>query len=208
MPPTQAPLDYLRRFIPPIAVPKILHYLHHYAVHLTITRDRKSVLGDYRHPTHQHTHRISVNSTLNPYAFLITLIHELAHLVTFMQYGHKVPPHGNEWKSNYATLLKDFMDMRVFPDDIHQALNHSLDGLPASSCSDDRLMRILRKYDNAPAGQVLIEQLPEGSVFEIGQGRLFRKGKKLRKRYQCVELQTGREYLFSPVFEVTLKENA
>lgn len=208
MPPTQAPLEHLRRFIPPIAVPKILQYLHHYSVHLTITRDRKSVLGDYRHPTPHHTHRISVNSTLNPYAFLITLIHELAHLVTFMQYGHKVPPHGNEWKSNYAALLKDFMEMRVFPEDIHQALTYSLDGLPASSCSDDRLMRILRKYDDAPTGQVLVEQLPEGSVFEIGPGRLFRKGKKLRKRYQCVELRTGKEYLFSPVYEVTLKENA
>ena len=80
MPPTQAPLDYLRRFIPPMAVPGILHYLQRYSVHLTITRDRKSVLGDYRHPTHHHTHRISVNSTLNPYAFLITLIHELAQI--------------------------------------------------------------------------------------------------------------------------------
>jgi hypothetical protein len=30
-------------------------------VHLTITRERKSILGDYRHATHDRNHRISVN---------------------------------------------------------------------------------------------------------------------------------------------------
>src|SRR5690349_15654569 len=111
----QAPLEYLSKFIPATAVPRVLEYLHQYKVHLTITRERKSVLGDYRHATPHKNHRISVNGNLNPYAFLITLVHELAHLVTFMQFGNRVSPHGREWKDCYALLLKDFMGSGVFP---------------------------------------------------------------------------------------------
>ena len=95
----EAPLTYLRQFIPEAAVARVLQYLHQYNVHLTITRERKTVLGDYRHATHHQTHRISVNSNLNKFSFLITLIHELAHLVTFNAHGHRVQAHGREWKN-------------------------------------------------------------------------------------------------------------
>lgn len=205
MPRQEAPLEYLRRFIPEAAVPRTLQYLQQYQVHLTITRERKTVLGDYRHATRHQAHRISVNSTLNKYAFLITLVHEIAHLVTFMEFGHRVSPHGKEWKNFYALLLKDFLDMKIFPEDIRQALQQSLHDLPASSCSDENLMRLLRRYDAVEDGKQMVEQLEEGSLFDIGEGRIFRKGKKLRKRYQCVEVATGRVYLFSPIFEVERK---
>lgn len=198
----EKPLEYLRQFIPEAAVPRVLQYLHHYRVHLTITRERKTVLGDYRHATPEATHRISVNSSLNKYAFLITLIHELAHLVTFTEYGHRVAPHGREWKNHYAVLLSDFIQMPVFPQDVLQALQESLHDLPASSCSDENLMRILRSYDSHIHDRVLVEALPEGAHFEIDGGKVFQKGKRLRKRYQCVEVATGRLYLFSPIFEV------
>ncbi|MBC7850103.1 MAG: SprT-like domain-containing protein [Chitinophagaceae bacterium] len=202
----QAPLEYLGKFIPPAAVPKVLHYLQQYSIHLTITRDRKSVLGDYRHATRQQTHRISVNSTLNRYSFLITLIHELAHLLTFTQYGNRVLAHGREWKQVYAVLLKDFLELKIFPTDIETALSKSMHDLPASSCADENLMRVLRNYDNTADGMVLVEQVTEGKLFDIGGKRIFRKGKKLRKRYQCVEIATGKLYLFSPVYEVRLVE--
>ncbi|MDF2190258.1 SprT-like domain-containing protein [Paraflavitalea sp. CAU 1676] len=201
MPKQEAPLDYLRRFIPETAVHKVLDYLHQYNVHLTITQERKSVLGDYRHATQYKTHRISVNGTLNPYAFLITLVHELAHLVTFTQYGNKVQSHGREWKSLYATLLAEFLKEGIFPADIQQAIGKSLHDLPASSCADENLMRVLRKYDRSN-GLVLVEEVPEGQLFDIGEGRIFKKGKKLRKRYQCQEVSTGKMYLFSPIYEV------
>jgi hypothetical protein len=197
----QAPLEYLSNFIPPAAVPRVLEYLHQYKVHLTITRERKSVLGDYRHATSQKNHRISVNGNLNPYAFLITLVHELAHLVTFNQFGHRVSPHGREWKDFYALLLKDFMGGEIFPPVVEQALRQSMHDLPASSCADEDLMRVLKKFDR-DNGLVMVESLPEGHLFDIGEGRIFKKGKKLRKRYQCLEVKTGKLYLFSPIYEV------
>jgi len=202
MPKKEAPLDYLRRFIPEESAQKAMDYLVHYKVHLTITRERKTVLGDYRHPTLNKTHRISVNGNLNKYAFLITLIHELAHLVAFLKFGNKIQAHGREWKRVYGEMLLDFMQLPVFPNDIRVSLANSLHDLPASSCADESLMRVLRNYDAKKPGQLLVEQVAEGKLFDIGQGRIFKKGKKLRKRYQCVEIKTGKLYLFSPVYEV------
>jgi hypothetical protein len=196
-----APLEYLSKFIPPAAVPRVLEYLHQYKVHLTITRERKSILGDYRHATSEKNHRISVNGNLNPYAFLITLVHELAHLVTFIQFKHQVSPHGREWKNCYALLLKDFLGKEIFPPVVEQTLKQSMHDLPASSCADEGLMRVLKQFDR-DNGMVMVEQLPEGQLFDIGEGRIFKKGKKLRKRFQCIEVDTGKLYLFSPIYEV------
>ena len=197
----QAPLEYLKQFIPHAAVPRVLEYLHQYKVHLTITRERKSVLGDYRHATASKNHRISVNGNLNAYAFLITLVHELAHLVTFMKHGHSVQAHGREWKGLYALLLQDFMGKDIFPPVLEQTLRQSMHDLPASSCADENLMRVLKQFDR-DNGLVLVESLPEGHLFDIGEGRIFRKGKKLRKRYQCLEVKTNKLYLFSAIYEV------
>lgn len=202
MPKKEEPLEYLRHFIPAEAAPLVLEYLNHYRVHLTITKERKSVLGDYRHATMAQNHRISVNGNLNRYAFLITLIHELAHLVTFMEYGNRVQSHGKEWKAVYRRMLEDFLPLGVFPEDIMAALRRSLHDLPASSCADEGLMRILKKYDKNQGDLVLVEQVAEGACFSIAEERVFRKGKKLRKRFQCMELSTGKLYLFSPIYEV------
>lgn len=202
MPKKEAPLDYLRQFIPDGAVAPTLEYLNHYRVHLTITRERKSVLGDYRHATRAQNHRISVNGSLNKYSFLITLIHELAHLVTFMEFGNEVMSHGKEWKKIYRDILKDFLGLPVFPDDVLAALKKNLHNLPASSCADEELMRILRRYDRNANQLALVEQVAEGACFSTDDERVFRRGKKLRKRYQCVEVSTGKLYLFSSIYEV------
>ena len=200
MPKTEAPLEAIKKYIPEAAAQQVLDYLKQYKVHLTITRNRKSVLGDYRHAIGSQTHRISVNGSLNKYSFLITLVHELAHLITFIKFKNLVDPHGREWKDIYALLLRDFLHPDIFPPDLIMALNKSMHNLPASSCSDENLMRSLKKYDTA-GGMVMVEQIPEGKFFHSGN-QLFQKGKKLRKRFQCLEVATGRLYLFSPIYEV------
>jgi hypothetical protein len=202
MPKREAPLEYLKQFIPEAAVPLVLQYLHQHQVHLTITRERKSVLGDYRHAIHEKNHRISVNGNLNKYGFLVTLIHEMAHLVTFMEFGNRVQAHGREWKMIYRRMLEDFISLNIFPADILSAFKKTIHDLPASSCADENLMRVLRNYDQNPGKGTLVEAINEGEFFDAGEGRIFRKGKRLRKRFQCVEIATGKIYLFSPIFEV------
>lgn len=204
MPVKEAPIDSLRSYLPDAAYEHVLQYLHHYKIHLKITRERSTVLGDYRHAVHDKNHRISINGNLNKFSFLVTLIHEIAHLVTFEEYGNRVQAHGNEWKKNFSMLLAYFLQHDIFPDDIKKVLMQSLQNPAASSCADDDLIRVLKKYDQQKQNSYLVEQIPAGHCFRIKGGRVFRKLEKVRKRYKCEEVPSKRIYLFSPVYEVEL----
>ncbi len=198
----EAHISALVQFLPPDTYEAVIGYLQHYKVHLTVARERKTILGDYRHRTHAKNHRISVNGNLNPYAFLITLLHELAHLLAFENYGNRIAAHGKEWKQVFGQLLAQFIQQEVFPADIKQALMQSLHDPAASSCADEVLLRALRNYDERAAHVLFVESLPEGALFKTPDGRIFCKGERLRKRFRCVEVKTKRVYLFSPVYEV------
>jgi hypothetical protein len=202
MPKKEVPLAYLSRYLPEGTESTVLRYLTEFRVHLTVTRDRRTVLGDYRHRTGFANHRISVNGGLNPYAFLVTLLHELAHLLTFEQYGNRVSAHGREWKAIYANLLGSFLKAHTLPADIERELKLSLRNPAAGSCAEDGLMRVLRQYDRDKEKKPLIEELAIGVRFRTADGRVFVKGEKLRKRFKCLEVPGGREYLFSPIYEV------
>lgn len=202
MPKQEVPFLQLRSFLPAGCFEPVMAYLTQYRVHLTVTRKRQSILGDYRHAHEGKPHRISVNSNLNPYSFLITLLHELAHLLTYERYGHRVMAHGKEWKQQFSFILEQFLQQRVFPADIEKALLRSIQNPAASSCGDEPLMRVLRQYDQPADNHVLVEQVPEGSQFQISGNRLFLRGPKQRKRIRCQEIATGKWYLFSPVYEV------
>jgi SprT protein len=204
MPKQEAPLLQLQSYLPTGSFDDVAYYLQHYKVHLTITRQRQSILGDYRHAHADKTHRISVNGNLNKYSFLVTLLHELAHLFTYEQFGHRVMAHGKEWKNEFSKILAKFLLKKIFPADIEKALLQTLQNPAASSCGDEKLIRVLNNYDDKKAGIHLVENLPEGSHFKIKGERIFKKGEKIRRRYKCVEVKTGKLYLFSAVYEVEL----
>ncbi|HSN60425.1 MAG TPA: hypothetical protein VLR49_05800, partial [Ferruginibacter sp.] len=90
MPKEQVPFIELKQYLPEGSFDDVLYYLQHFKVQLTVTRKRQTILGDYRHAHGGTNHRISVNGNLNKYSFLITLLHELAHLFTYERFGHRV----------------------------------------------------------------------------------------------------------------------
>jgi len=203
MPVSEHPMQALAAFLPEGSFEKVVDYIHHYKVHLTISKQRKSVLGDYRHSGWGGHHRISVNGNLNKYEFLITLLHELAHLLTYELYKNKAEPHGKEWKNHYSTLLIDFVNHKIFPADIEKALQKSIINPSATANGETELLLVLRKYNVVKKeGYLHIIDVPEGAVFQAENGKLFRKGAKRRKRFECVEIKTGLHYTFSPVTEV------
>ncbi len=124
--------------------------------------------------------------------------------MTFEKYGNKVPAHGTEWKTLYAQLLKQFIDNKIFPPDVEKELLLSLKNPAASSCAEDDLIRVLRNYDANTNGFTLIEEVPLHGLFKLEDGKVFKKGEKQRKRFKCVEVKTGKIYLFSPVYEVEI----
>ncbi|MCF8460684.1 MAG: SprT-like domain-containing protein [Flavobacteriales bacterium] len=170
--------------------------------HLTITRDRKTKAGDYRHPFGNQGHRISVNGTLNQFAFLITFVHEMAHLTNWERHGRKVNPHGKEWKMAFQEEMLPFLREDVFPDDILKQLRIHMKSPKSATVRDLDLMRLLKSYDD-PSHKVLLEDVPENEEFQLGSKR-FIKGVKLRKRFRCELVGTGRIYLVSAIAEVEL----
>lgn len=192
----------LAAYLPAGSLDSVLQYIFLHKVQLTITRNRATVLGDYRHAHAGKGHRISVNGDLNKYSFLITLLHELAHLITFEKHGRRAQPHGREWKNNFAEILSQFLQANIFPKDIEITLLSSLNNLAASSCADEQLLRVLKNYDAKKEGIVFVEQIAMGEQFLIKGKRIFIRGEQQRKRIKCKEIATGKYYLFSPVHEV------
>jgi hypothetical protein len=205
MPLSEHPMQALADYLPEGSFESLVNYIHHYKVHLTISKQRKSVLGDYRHSGWGGNHRISVNGNLNKYEFLITLLHELAHLLTYELHRNKVEPHGKEWKMQYSKLLVDFVQQKIFPGDIEKALQRSIINPSATANGETELLLVLRKYNSVKKeGYHHIIDVPEGALFLAENGKIFRKGAKRRKRYECVEVKTGLHYTFSPVTEVRI----
>ena len=138
----EAPFHVLEQFIPEGTFKKLAPFFTEYNIHLSITHDRVSVLGDYRSPSKGYpAHRISVNGSLNPYSFLITLLHELAHMLAFVQYKRTIQPHGAEWKFIFGKLLGKYMGRGVFPENVEEALLNYQQNVKASTCTDPEFIK-------------------------------------------------------------------
>ncbi len=74
----------------------------------------------------------------------------------------------------------------------------------ASSDTDAKLSIALKQFDSQNKDNSYIFELPIGSVFRIYNGKLFKKGNKRVKRYECIEIATGKVYIFQPNAEVEL----
>lgn len=198
----------LSKYMPEAAAPIISEWINDTCCRFKVTRSRKTKLGDYRAPFKGSPHQITVNHDLNPYAFLITSIHEFAHLKTYQDHKSKVKPHGAEWKQNFVKLMEPFIKLSIFPSDILVAISSYMNNPTASSCTDLNLYRTLKKYDREnDAGSMVIEDLSQGTLFTLKNGREFKKMEKIRKRYKCLEIATNRVYLFHPVAEVFILQH-
>ncbi|MGI4728083.1 MAG: SprT-like domain-containing protein, partial [Janthinobacterium lividum] len=175
--------EVLKQYLPENAAPVIAKWIDYFQCEFKVSRNRGTKFGDYRSPFDGKRHRISVNFDLNSYAFLVTTVHEFAHLYTFNQHQHKAKPHGIEWKSNFKRMMKPFFELEIFPADIKQVISNYLDNPAASSCSDLTLFRALKKYDVKEASVILVEKIPANALFKWKDGRVFRREERLRKRY-------------------------
>ena len=197
-------VDALQDFIPPASFDQVTQLLIHDNLVVKIKKERKTRHGDYRRLPNGN-HQITINSNLNIYRFLITLIHEISHFEAYKTYGKMIKPHGLEWKSVFQHLMLPFIRPEVFPNDVLPLLAMHFKNPKASSDSDPVLALKLKQYDT-PNGKTFIFEVPEGSTFQLYNGKLFRKGPKRRTRFECTELSSGRLYVFNPNAEVELIE--
>lgn len=199
--------EALEKYIPSKALPYCLQWITQNNVSLRITRTRHSKYGDYRPPQKGRGHRISINGDLNEYAFLVTFVHEIAHLNQWKRHQAIYEPHGNLWKQEYKNLMLPLLDENIFPPAIVAALKKYMHNPAATSCTDHNLLRALREFDSDKDQWLTLDEIEFGRPFIIRSGRKFIKKEKLRKNYLCIEMRSRSKYFINPVTEVLLCEN-
>lgn len=194
--------ETLSKYLPEHAVKPVFELIVSNEVHLKIVNERVTRHGDYRKAVNGK-HEITVNANLNKYKFLITLIHEISHLVAFEKFGRNIKPHGDEWKYTFQRLMIPYIRPEIFPSQLLPLLARHFKNPTASSDVDATLSLALKQFDQQNDNNYIFE-LPYGSQFRIHNGKIFTKGALRTKRYECVEVSSGRMYLFNPNAEVEL----
>jgi len=192
----------LQNYIPKQAIPLVLELLNHDNLVVKIKKERKTRHGDYKQLPNRK-HQITVNANLNSYRFLITLVHEIAHFEAYKNYGRFIKPHGKEWKFTFQRLILPFLNPEVFPNDLLPLLAKHFKNPKASSDTDSNLALALKQFD-APNDKIHVFDIPFGSTFKMYNGRIFKMGNKRTKRFECIEVKSGKLYLFNPNAEVEL----
>jgi hypothetical protein len=195
--------EVLAKYIPEHAVETLFELIKMNSVHLKIVNERQTRHGDYRKGLNGK-HEITVNANLNKYRFLITLVHEIAHLVAFEKYGRLIKPHGNEWKITFQRLMLPFIRPEIFPHSVLPLVANHFKNPTASSDTDARLAFALKQFDERKSDIHFIHEVPSGSFFRIKNGRIFQKKGLRVKRYECLEVKSGKLYLFNANAEVEI----
>ncbi|NOQ91994.1 MAG: ImmA/IrrE family metallo-endopeptidase [Flavobacteriaceae bacterium] len=192
--------EILLKYLPDKSVELVIELLENYPCHLKIVNNRKTKHGDFKKFPNGN-YQITINNDLNPYRFLLTLIHEIAHLVTHKN-NKRVKPHGIEWKQNFQHLMLPFVNPDIYPKEILSYLAHYLINPKASTDTDVKLSLALKQFDEKTDKNYIFE-IPLASKF-AHNNRVFIRGKKRRTRYECTEVYSDKKYLFHANAEVSL----
>ena len=195
--------EVLLNYLPEAAIHPLVEWLHKNKVQLRISQARSTKLGDFRVEHNGDYPRISVNYNLNKYAFLITLVHEMAHAEVFRMKSRfkRVQPHGKEWQSTFSRLMSPFLNEDIFPETLLPVLRNYFQKPKASSFSDSKLMRALKEYNQETEKKPQLLDLNQGDRFLL-RNIPFQAEKKLRTRYRCRNLQNNRLYIIHGLAEV------
>ena len=195
-------INNFHKYIPENAINLVQSLIEYHSINLKIVNQRQTKHGDFRQLANGKF-QITINNNLNPFQFLLTLIHEMAHHTTFEKYG-RIRPHGKEWKQQFQYLMLPFLNPTIFPDHMLTPLAHYLKNPKASTDSDVKLSLAL-KGNTAENGKNFVFELPTNCTF-IFKNKMYRKGKKRKTRIECIQLTTNRLYLFNQNAEVIVKK--
>lgn len=189
-----------QKYIPENAIPFVEFLIDEHNFTLKIVNQRATKHGDFR-KLPDGKYQITVNNNLNPFQFLLTLVHEIAHHVTHQKFG-RVKPHGTEWKTVFQHLMLPFLRPEIYPKEILPFLAKYLKNPKASTDSDVNLSLVLRG-NVAEQGKNFIFDIPFGDFFEYKK-IIYKRGIKRRTRFECLNMANKKTYLFNQNAEVFL----
>ena len=195
--------NILAEYLPEESVDSILTLIHDHQINLNIKKSRATKLGDFREPTQGNPARLSINSDLNSYAFLITLVHEIAHYLVWENYKNyrSLQPHGIEWKRTFQGLMNPYLTAEIFPDKLLIILQKHMQNPKASSSSDVKLTQAIKEYDEGEK-QTILADLAIGDSF-LFRDKQFQIIKKNRSRFLCTEKISQSQYLIHSLAEIS-----
>lgn len=196
-------IPLFQKHLPQNAIPYCIQLWEDKPFHFFVKPARSTKLGDFRYRKDRTIQIITLNADLNPYQFLLTFIHEVAHLRAFAHFGARHAPHGAEWKILFKQLLEPLLIESIFPRDLLVPLKLHMRNPSASSTRDLFLMKEMSKYDTKSSEEAdfFLADLAPHTKFELA-GRKFKKGETRRTRILCEELSTGKKFLISRLAKV------
>ncbi len=190
-------IETLKSYLPENALSFLKIWFADYPIHIKITRNRNSKLGDYRKMPDQ-SHQITINSTLEPDLFFFVLTHELAHLIAFEKFGRRISAHGNEWKTTFAQMILESLE--IYPQELQLILKKFSKSPKANFMSSSDLVRYFH-FDQLKEDEVFMESLQIGDRFMYREDA-YKVEEKRKKLYLCINSTNAKKYLFKPLAKV------
>lgn len=188
-------LQPLQPFVPENSLPYIENWLQPYPFIIKIKKERNTKLGDYRKPLQGKPQIITVNHNMSKELCLLTLTHEIAHLIAFQKNSNKkILPHGAEWKHTFSEMILE--TIKLYNIDLQKLLLKFSQNPKASFLADIKLAQYFMLQEN-PNVQTL-ESLSDNDTFWFSK-KQYQRLKKQKIRYLCKELSSGKMYLISPL---------
>lgn len=159
---------------------------------IAFTPPRKTVLGNYSKKG--NVHRVTVNNNLDKELAFHILTHEMAHMLARIAYGRRIQPHGKEWKSIFAKMILE--TLHLYDPKFQQILHAFAQNPRAGYYSYPPMVAYFQA--KSPQQERLIQDLAEGTIFKV-KDKIYKKGRKIKIRYLCTNLDTGRAYAFHPM---------
>ncbi len=190
-------INLLQKYLPEHTLAHLQRWFGAHKIHIKITRERISKLGDYRKMPDK-SHQVTLNATLPPQLFFFVLTHELAHLLAFEKYGNRIAAHGKEWKVTFAVMLLESLE--VYEQDLQPIIYRFAKSPKANFMSSPELVKYF--HIQAPEDErVFVEELSLGSRF-IYRNEQYLLEDKSKKNYICSNLVSGKKYMFRPLARV------
>ncbi len=187
----------LEKFLPENTLPHLKNWFGEEHIHIKVTKGRNTKLGDYRKMP-DGSHKITINSTLPPFLFFFVLTHELAHLKAFVEFGHRILPHGSEWKNTFRLMLEESFE--IYPQDLQSIIQDFSKSPKANFMSSPKLVKYFQ-IDDYQDELSYIEDLVPGDRFTY-RGEAYQLEEKMKKNYLCIHMSNAKKYAFRPLARV------